>query len=313
MKWVIGISIIAIAMGWAATATIPAATVSIDEASLKFLPPDTQGVGFIDVAALRNAPLVQDALRAKDGSLAVSNGLAEFTRATGIDPQRDIDKVTLAKVGPQDGFAVVQGRIDKFKVEQFLKDKGKESEAYLGQNLYRDGNSAFVVLDNVVLLGQVNAVKKAIDQMQLPGSVPFRSDLVAAIQTIEAGNQVWGVGDFSINDLGTVGVRGPAPAVEMLKALKSGTYQMRVDTGIHARATGNFSDAESAKNVGDLVRGAIAVAKMQVAKQQPDVLHVLDGVQVSDSGMTLTVRVDESGELLQKLKDLRPTIERKLR
>ena len=99
----------------------------------------------------------------------------------------------------------------------------------------------------------------------------------------------------------------------MLKALKSGTYQMRVDTGIHARATGNFSDAESAKNVGDLVRGAIAVAKMQVAKQQPDVLHVLDGVQVSDSGMTLTVRVDESGELLQKLKDLRSTIERKLR
>src|SRR5262249_33529685 len=114
MKWVLGISIIAIGMGWAATATIPAAAVSVDEASFKFLPPETQAIAFIDVAALRSAPLVQDALQAvqaKDGSFALPNDVAEFTRATGVDPMRDIDKVTLAKIGPKDGFAVVQGRI----------------------------------------------------------------------------------------------------------------------------------------------------------------------------------------------------------
>ena len=307
MKWVLGVSVLAIAMGWAATMTIPAATVSIDETSLKFLPPDTQGVAFIDVAALRNAPLVQDVL--KDKKLSRPRGLDEFVLATGVDPERDIDKVTIGKLGVQDGLVIVQGRIDKFKIEQFLKDKGKEPQVYLGQNIYSDGDGAFVLLDNVVLLGQMTAVKRAVEQRQVPGSLPLRSELMAAIRTIEAGNQIWGVGDVSINDLGAVGVRGPAPAVEMLKSLKSGTYQMRVDTGIHARAIGNFADAESAKNIGDMARGVIAVAKLQVSKQRPDALPLLDGIQVSYSGTALTVNVEESGDLLKKLKDFyRPEI-----
>src|SRR5215813_703558 len=305
MKWVLGLgaSIFAIAMGLAATTTIPAAAVSIDDAIFKFLPPETQGIVFIDVAALRNASLVRDAL--KDQKLTSPRGWDDFVQATGMVPERDIDKVTIGKLDAQDGLVIIQGRIDKFKIEQFLKDKGKQPQAYLGRNLYLDGDGAFVLLDNVALLGKLSAVKKAIDQMQLPGSSPLRRDLMAAIQTIETGNQVWGVGDFSVNDLGTLGVRGPAPAVEMLKSLKSGTYQMRVDTGIHARAIGNFADAESAKNIGDLARGAIAVAKLQVAKQQPDMVLLLDGIQVSNSGPTLTVRIEEAGELLMKLKDLR--------
>jgi hypothetical protein len=32
---------------------------------------------------------------------------------------------------------------------------------------------------------------------------------------------------------------------------------------------------------------------------------LLDGIQVSNSGTMLTIKIDESGELLQKLKDLR--------
>lgn len=304
MKWIVGVSIIAIAMGWAATATIPAATVSIDEASLKFLPPDTQGVAFIDVAALRSAPLVQDVLKNK--GLGLPGPSADFVRATGLNPLQDVDKVTAGKIGARDGLIIVQGRIDKFKVDQFFRDKGKEPEAYLGQTLYHDGDGAFVVLDNLMVMGQVDAVKKAVEQMQLPGSAPLRSDLMAAIQTIEAGNQVWAVGDFSIGDLGAAGVRGPAPVLEMLKSLKGGTYQMRVDTGIHARATGNFADAASPKNLADMARGLLAVAKLQVAKQQPDVLHALDGIQVTTRGSSLIVTIEESGDLLRKLQNLRP-------
>jgi len=41
MKWILGVSILAVTMGWAAMATIPVAAVSVDEASLKFLPPET--------------------------------------------------------------------------------------------------------------------------------------------------------------------------------------------------------------------------------------------------------------------------------
>jgi hypothetical protein len=312
MKWFLGASIlIAIAMGRAATATIPAATASIDDASLRFLPPDTQSVAVIDVAALRNSPLMQDVFNRKD---LLPVHWAVIMAGTGFDPQRDLDKVTVAKIGTRDSLAVVQARFDKFKVEQYLKDHVRsEVEVYLGQTLYREGESAYVLFDNTALGGQASAVKKAIDQMQLPGSRPLHSDLIAAIQTIEAGNQVWAAGNLSVNDLSNVGVRGPAPALEMLKSLRNGTYQMRVDSGIHARGVGNFADAESAKNVSDLARGAIAIAKSQVAKSQPELLQALDGIEVTNSGATLTVRVEESGDLLKKLKDLKPTIERNFR
>ena len=302
MKWILGVSILAVTMGWAAMATIPVAAVSVDEASLKFLPPETQGIVVIDVAALRSAPLVQDMLKQQvSGPRSWDDSISR----TGVDVGRDIDKVTVAKISAQDGLVIAQGRIDKFKVEQALKDSGKVMDAYLGQIVYRDGENAVLVLDNAVLLGQLNAVKKAVDQMQLPGAQPLRSDLAAAIQTIEAGNQIWGVGNFSATDLGLVGVRGPAPVIEMLQAIKSGTGQLRVDTGIHARGTAVFADADSAKNLSDLVRGALAVAKLQIAKQQPDMSQILDGVQVSSNGNMLTVRVEASGELLKKLNTTR--------
>jgi hypothetical protein len=297
MKWIVGLSMIAIAMGWVATATVPAAPVSIDPTSLKFLPQETTGVAVIDVAGLRGAPLVQTQLE----KITVAPKLQQFIDETGINPKTDIDKVTFAKLGARDGFVVVQGRIDKSKVGQFLMDKGKQADAYLGQTVYYDNDGAFALLDNVIVAGQVDAVKKALDQIQLPGSSSLRSDLTAAIQTIDAGNQIWAVGNFSISDLGDAGLRGPAPVVEMLKSLQGGTFQMRIDTDIHARATGSFADADSAKNISDLASGALAIAKLQVAKQQPDLLHALDGIQVSSSGTTITVTIAESGDLLKKL------------
>lgn len=301
MKSIVGGSMIVIAMvmGWAATATIPAAAISIDETSLKFLPPDTQGIAVIDVAALRNAPLVQEAM--KNGGLGFPPGFVDFALATGFDPTKDLDKVTVGKVGVRDGLVIAQGRIDKFKAEQFFRDKGKESEAYLGQTLYRDGDGAFLLLDNIVVMGPIDAVRKAIDQMQLPGSVPLRSDLLAAIHTIDAGNQIWAVGDFSVQDLGTAGFPGPAQALEILKSLQGGTYQMHIDTDVHALATGNFADADSARNLSDIARGLLALGKLQVAQKQPDMLHILDGIQITSSGPKLTVQIDESGDLLKKL------------
>ena len=60
MKWIAGVSLVAVIFGTAASMTIPAQTITPDLAILKLLPAETQGVAFIDAAALRNTPLVQD-------------------------------------------------------------------------------------------------------------------------------------------------------------------------------------------------------------------------------------------------------------
>jgi len=308
MKWVLGGSVIAaIIIGFVASATVSSRAASIDDASFKFLPPETQAIAFVDVQALVNAPFIQDVL--KNGQPDLPREIDQLKNKAGLDPQRDIEKVTFGRFGEKGGLVIAQGKIDKFKIEQYLKDDGKKSEAYLGQTLFRDDNTAFVFFDNLAVIGSVDAVKKAMDQMQLPAPPSLRSDLVAAIQTIEPDNQVWAVGDLSAKDLNAVGVRGPAPAIDMLKTLKNGTFQLRFDTGLHARATANFADAQSAKDLADLARGAVALFKLQIGKQQAqggaDFARLLDGIDVSNNGTTLTLKIEESGDLLKTLKDMR--------
>ena len=204
----------------------------------------------------------------------------------------------------RDHLVVASARYDKFKAEQFLKDKGRDPETYLGRSIYHDNNAAIACLDGVILLGTDTAVKKAIDQITYPGALQLRSDLLDSIRTIEAGNQVWAVGNFSPQDLPLGAVR-ETPVLQVMKSLRHGIYQMRIDRDVHARASADFADAESARNLSDMARGFIAVAKLQVAKQQPEFLQILDGVQVSSSGSAVTVRIDESGDLLMKLQKAR--------
>ena len=83
---------------------------------------------------------------------------------------------------------------------------------------------------------------------------------------------------------------------------------MRVDRDVHAKAVCNFIDAEAARSLSEMARGFLAIAKLQVAKE-PDLLHALDGIQVSSSGMSVVVSIDEPGELLLKM----PEASRQLR
>jgi len=307
MKWIVGVSVIATALGWAATMTIPAATITPDESTLKYFPPETEGIAFADIAALRNAALVQDVLN-KGEFRSLSPAISEFVEQTGFDIRRDLDRVTIGKISAQERLVVATARYDHFKTEQFLREKGKEPEVYLGQSVYRDDARAVTFLDNVVLFGTANAVKTAINRMTYPGSMQIGNDLLEAIRTIESGNQVWAVGSFSQEDLPTGGVRESGPVAEILKSLQHGTYQMRVDRDVHARATGNFADADSAKNLADMARGLIALAKLQVAKQQPDLVHLLDGIQVTSNGSSVVAQIDEPGDLLMKLRNSPPKL-----
>ncbi len=304
MKWIVGVSIFAAtALGWVATTTIPAATITPDEATLKYFPPETESIAFVDVAALRDVPLVHDALY--QGQMkSVSPEIGGFMDSTGFDVRRDLDSVMIGRANGYDHLVVANARYDKFKTEQFLKDKGNAPETYLGRAIYHDNNAAIACLDGVILLGTDATVKKAIDQITYPGALQLRTDLLDSIRTIEAGNQVWAVGNFSPQDL-PVGAVPDTPVTQILKTLRHGTYQMRIDKDVHARGTGDFADAESARNLSDMARGFIAVAKLQIAKQQPDFLQLLDGIDVRSGGSSVTVRIDESGDLLMKLQKAR--------
>src|SRR4051812_19630455 len=149
MRCIFAKSAIACLMVCMAIAAIPAAHAAIEEPALRFLPPETEGLAVIDIAALRSSPFFQDALKANS---ALPQSIQQFVDETGIDLRTDIDKLTIAKIGQQAGVVVLQGRIDKLKVVQTLAGKGAQPDSYLGQALYRDRDGAVVILDNILLV-----------------------------------------------------------------------------------------------------------------------------------------------------------------
>src|SRR5262249_46489404 len=159
MKWIVGVSIVAVIAGAAATMTIPAQTITPDQTILKLFPAETQGVAFIDAAGLRNSPLAQDLWAAKDLHF---RGLADFTQATGFVVERDLDRLTLGRIGVRNILVIAEARYDRFKVEQFFMDKGILPETYMGRTIYTNRPLAVSFLDNLIIAGPADTVRKAI-------------------------------------------------------------------------------------------------------------------------------------------------------
>src|SRR4029078_5850806 len=116
------------------------------------------------------------------------------------------------------------------------------------------------------------------------------------IRRVETGNQVWVVGSNAGSLTGLV----PAPPEfqNLLTSITSGSYQIRIGQDVHVKAIGNFSSNESARNSADMLRRLVALARTQTA-QQHDVLQLLDGVRIEDTGNLMTIQIDAPGDLLK--------------
>jgi hypothetical protein len=238
---------------------------------------------------------------------------SEFAAATGFEPHRDLDAVTAGRIGDRGALVIAKARYDRFKVEQFIQDKADDlgTETYLGRVIYfgnrqlpeNGGGVAFI--DDLIVAGKVSAVKAAIDRMAAPApSVVQNTELMNQIRTIEAGNQIWAAGRFDENSF-PLPMRVPSKVGELAHSLKSGTYQMRVDQDLHLKATGGFNTPEMAKATNDMLRGLVAMAKLQVS-QEEKLVHLLDGLSIESSGETLTISFNATGSLLKELQTLKP-------
>ncbi len=309
MKWILGFTAVAVLVGVAATITVPAQTVTLDEGTLKLLPPETQGIAFIDVAGLRNAALFNDLILQKIPALP--HELGEFTQATGFEIPRDVDSVTAGRIGDHNALVLIRARYDKFKVEQFVQDKSDHitTETYLGRLIYTGNDSdpdhagGVTFIDNLIIAGSLASVKQVIDRMAAPAASAIdNTELMRQIHTIEAGNQVWAAGKVDTNMFG--GHPGPEKIGEITSALTAGTYQMRIDQDVHAKATGSFNSAEMAKAASDTLRGLLAMGRLQFA-QEEKLTRLLDGISVENSSDQLTVTFNASGDLLKQIQEIR--------
>src|SRR5688500_327517 len=248
---------------------IPSLTASrVGPAELAFVPADASIVAFADVRDVMNSELRQKLRQVLPGD---QEKREELQRLTGIDIERDIDRVVAAVGvdGEQSTVAFLSGRFNPTQIEALALQHGGQVVDYGGKRLIRGVQKAgegrhevapalAFIEGNVLAIGAEPAVRKAIDARASGQNITGNAELMKIIGTVSTGNNVWAVGrmDNFVNRMPQE-ISSRMPPIEWFAATG------RVNGGIHASLRAEARDDEAAENLRAVVKGGLALVKMQ--------------------------------------------------
>jgi len=286
-------------------------------AELKYLPGDAAVVAYANVHDVMNSELRQR-LRKFEG--ASEDGRNEFKQETGIDIETDIDHV-VACMNPQTGttkhagLLIVNGRFDAAKIEGLAIQHGGTAEQYKGKRLllvspHKAGEAtgetappqmAMAFLDaGVVALGTADMVRLAVDRAAGGTSVLANAELMKQVGDM-SGQSLWAVGRF---DALTEHATLPAEISARIPPITWFSASGKVNGGLQAMLKAEAKDEQSANNLRDIVRGFVALAKLQ-AGNKPALQGMMPDVQLSGEGKEVAISFAVTSEMLDALEAAR--------
>lgn len=284
---------------------IPSLTAShAGPAELAFVPADASIVAFADVRDVMNSELRQKLRQVLPGD---QQKREELQRLTGIDIERDIDRVVAAVGvdGEQSTVAFLSGRFNPTQIEALALQHGGQVVEYGGKRLIRgvkeagegrhDVAPALAFIEgNVLAIGAEPAVRKAIDARASGQNITGNAELMKIIGTVSTGNNVWAVGrmDNFVNRMPQE-ISSRMPPIEWFAATG------RVNGGIHASLRAEARDDQAAENLRDVVKGGLALVKMQSG--DPKFAALANSIRLEGSGKTVAVSFSIPAEMIDLL------------
>jgi hypothetical protein len=237
----------------------------------------------------------------------------EFQQKTGINIEEDINSV-VAAVMPRaegasswspDGSVVVlaRGRFRQAQLEALALEHGGKVEEYSGKRLLThqenaDGKHfAVAFLDaDLVGVGSHGAIKAAIDASTSGVNVVSDTELMRQINELDPSN-AWAVGRF---DAIASEARLPSEISAQIPAIQWFSAAGHINGGVSGVFKAEARDEESANNLRDVLRGFVALAKMQ-AGSRPELKSMVDSLQLAGNGRTVSVAFSVPTEVLDAL------------
>ena len=275
---------------------------------LKYLPGDAAVVAYANVRDVMNSELRQR-LRKFEG--VTDEGRSEFKTQTGIDIETDIDHVVACMGTPgaaaeHNGLVVVSGSFDTSRVEAMALEHGGKAEQYNGKRLLvvaphakgeeggKGPEMAMAFLANgVVALGTDDMVRRAVDRAAGGSSVLGNTELMRLVGDM-SGQSLWAVGRF---DALSAQATLPAEMSGRIPPLTWFSASGKVNGGLLALVKAEAKDEQAAENLRDIVRGFIALAKMQTSNK-PSMQKMLPDVQLSGEGKEVAISFAVTNEML---------------
>jgi hypothetical protein len=268
---------------------------------LRYVPSDVAVVAYADVREVMASALRRRINRALPGQ---ETGQREFRDRTGIDIETDIDHV-VACLGrpagsdsqmPGSGMVLARGLFDEVKIEALMRDHGAAVEIYRGQRLIvaskagpaQSGDFALSFFKpGLVAVGSASLIRRAVDLETGGENITSNDEVMKLLKPLDSGN-AWAVGRFD-----AISSRLPQ-GLTRLPAVTWFSATGQINDGINGVVRAEARDDESANNLRDVVRGFLALAKLQAASR-PELQTVVQSLELGGTGKTVALSFSVPG------------------
>jgi hypothetical protein len=278
---------------------------------LRYMPADVKMLAYVDVRAIMDSDLRQ---RLKEALPMHEHGQKEFQEQTGIDIERDIDYIVAALASDTEQarpLVVARGRFNDTQLEGLIREHGGTVEDYKGKRLVaapageHPGHPG-IATDHLVLaflepglvaFGDGAAVRTAIDAQLTSHSVTSNNEMMELVSDIGRNNNAWAVGRF---DLLAAQAKLPTEVSRRLPAVKWFAAAGHVNGGVSGSLRAEARDDAAGENLRDVVRGFLALARMQ-SQADPRTAGLVDSLHLSGSGKTVALSFSIPAEILEMI------------
>ena len=261
---------------------------------LQYIPRDAAIVAYADVREIMTSEVREKILRAVQ---LPANGQAQFQDQTGINIESDIDRAVASLQqladGTTAGLVIARGRFNEVKIEALMREHGAQVQDYNGKRLIENHDTPHQVGDTLALtflepglvaVGSGRGVRDAIDLQKSGENVTSNAELMNLMRSLERGN-AWTIGRL---DLLRAGGRLPPQIANQLPAITWFSVSSRIDGDISGTVRADTRDDEAANNLRDVVRGFVALAKLQ-AGSRPELQTMVRSLELGGTGKSVVL------------------------
>jgi hypothetical protein len=307
----LGVAILVVGLGTGLVASyvgFPNLGITSDgPAELAYVPVDATVVAFANVREVMDSAVRQKLVQ----QVTPGNGADEFEAETGINIQTDVDRLVATVSGTPDPsnpaasrpLLIARGRFDTARIEAAIRAKGGDVEQYNGQRLVTFKNElglSFVEPD-LAVVGSPASVKRAIDTKTAGKNVTENAAMMAMVKDFDGGN-VWAIAHVeSVASSNVI----PQEIRQQLPPVTWFAVNARIDDGVRAMVRADARDEAAATNLRDVVRGFVALARLQTT-QHPQLAELVNTLELGGQGNTVTLGFNVPPsviDLLGKMRD----------
>jgi len=276
---------------------------SADLNYLALLPQDARVIGAMNFNRIRDAEIYKLFKKYAANTPFESRDYRMFVDRTGFDLETDLKNIYFAGTGLENvhqsrGMFIATGEFRPEKITAFIESENKSPEklsvATEGQyKVYRvpGEDLAFCFPDSQTLIGGKDSLVTAALQ-RINTENQLSNDLETALDPIRYKSDSW-IWMNTEKFLASLPSSELSTRIKSLQAVRNGQMSVSVVKDIKFSGICNCNDTENAENIEDMIRGAIAAAKLTYSDDRESI-DILNTIKVTVSGSRVEISFDMS-------------------